>query len=155
MLPHALAAVVLVRLTLRFLPPRSWEWMTDHVAASRVPAGKARPSVQDVAWAVRRASSVVPGATCLTQALAAHLLLARRGYASRLRIGVARESDEKLRAHAWLESDGIIVLGGSSVEAFTVLQSVPSAALHSGPRDAGPRPARRRVGNLYPPSEDT
>jgi hypothetical protein len=154
MLPHALAAVALVRLSLRFLPPRSWERVTERVRRSR-PRGEGGATVQDVAWAVHRVSRMVPGATCLTQALAAHLLLARRGYQSRLRIGVAREPGARLRAHAWLESDGIVVLGGSSSEAFTALQSILPSVLHAGPRVTGIGSARRRVGNLYTSSEET
>jgi hypothetical protein len=80
-------------------------------------------SAQDVTWAVRRVSRAVPGATCLTQALAAQVLLSRRGYASRLRIGVARAADNGLRAHAWLESDGVVVFGGSGFEAYTPLSA--------------------------------
>jgi hypothetical protein len=55
--------------------------------------------------------------------LAAQFLLSRRGYASRLRIGVARGPNDGLRAHAWLESDGMVVLGGSGFEAFTPLSA--------------------------------
>lgn len=80
-------------------------------------------TAQDVAWAVHRVSRAVPGATCLTQALAAQLLLSRRGYPSRLRIGVAHAPGDGLRAHAWLESDGLVVLGGSGFEAFTPLSA--------------------------------
>jgi transglutaminase superfamily protein len=86
-------------------------------------AATAQTTVQDVVWAVRRVSRAVPGATCLTQALAAQVLLSRRGYASRLRIGVAHAPGDGLRAHAWLESDGLIVLGGAPVEAYTPLSA--------------------------------
>ena len=37
-------------------------------------------SVEQIVWAVRAVSRHVPGATCLTQALAAQVLLSRAGY---------------------------------------------------------------------------
>jgi hypothetical protein len=63
-----------------------------------------------VRWAVARAAQPVPGATCLTQALAAQILLARAGYPSSLRMG-ARRRDGALEAHAWLEDGERIVYG--------------------------------------------
>lgn len=67
-----------------------------------------------VAWGVSRASAYVPGASCLTQALAGQYLLSRRGVASQIRVGVDRESRQQVKAHAWLVSGDWIVLGGSS-----------------------------------------
>jgi hypothetical protein len=62
-------------------------------------------------WSVKVASRYVPAATCLTQALAAKTLLARKGYPADLRIGVLKTKEGKFEAHAWLESDGKIVIG--------------------------------------------
>lgn len=62
-------------------------------------------------WAVATASAFVPGATCLTQALVVQLLLERRGYEARLRIGIARGAEQALRGHAWVEHDGVAILG--------------------------------------------
>ena len=50
--------------------------------------------------------------TCLVQALAAHVLLARAGHESNLRIGVTRGSKGAFTAHAWLEREGAILIGG-------------------------------------------
>lgn len=66
-----------------------------------------------VAWGVAAAARFVPGATCLTQALSGQYLLARKGNASNIRIGIERGTGEQLKAHAWLVSDNQIVLGGS------------------------------------------
>ncbi|WP_292145207.1 lasso peptide biosynthesis B2 protein [Mesorhizobium sp.] len=65
------------------------------------------------AWGVAAAARFVPGATCLTQALSGQYLLARKGNASNIRIGIERGTGEQLKAHAWLVSDNQIVLGGS------------------------------------------
>jgi len=66
-----------------------------------------------VAWAVTVSSEYVPQATCLTQALATKILLGRRGQPAVLRIGVTREEGGEFIAHAWLESNGEVVIGGS------------------------------------------
>ena len=69
-------------------------------------------AIERVKWAVGRASRCVPGARhCLTQALAAQFLLARQGRSTQLRIGVAKDEAGQLRAHAWLESDGVAIFG--------------------------------------------
>lgn len=74
-----------------------------------------------IGWAVAVAGRYVPKATCLTQALTAQVLLARAGHPARLRIGVARGGLGQLRAHAWVESQDRIVVGGLSRGGFTPL----------------------------------
>jgi hypothetical protein len=70
------------------------------------------PAVQRVLWAVaaarRRLFRTRP---CLPTALAARYLLARRGVATVLRIGVTR-APGGLDAHAWLERHGEVLIGG-------------------------------------------
>jgi Transglutaminase-like superfamily len=114
---------MVVRLSLLFLPFQLWGRAAGWLLRRRPSAISSHAALQDVVWAVSRVSRAIPGATCLTQALAAQLLLSRRGLPSRLRIGVARGSGPALRAHAWLESDGVIVIGGSGVEAYTPLSA--------------------------------
>ena len=67
---------------------------------------------QKIIWAVKASSKFVPSATCLTQAMAARKMLLNHGYNANLRIGVLREDDD-LKAHAWLEKDGKVLIGGS------------------------------------------
>ena len=90
--------------------------------------------VHEIARAVRAASRMVPGATCLTQALAGQILLSRAGYDSELRIGVCRHAEHGFEAHAWLEHRGEILLG----ELGDLSRFTPMAPLqgHLG----GPRP---------------
>ncbi len=63
--------------------------------------------------AVSTASGYVPRATCLAQALAAQVLLKQRNLPATLQIGVARDGEGKLQAHAWLESGGRVLMGGT------------------------------------------
>ena len=66
-------------------------------------------------WAVTVACRYVPLATCLTQALVTKVLLSRHGHHATVRIGVARSDGGKLQAHAWVENNGRVVIGGSEV----------------------------------------
>jgi hypothetical protein len=85
-------------------------------ATARKVVGKAvgggAGSVEQMVWAVKVVSRYVPGATCLTQALAAQALLAQSGFPSQVEIGVAKDGLRRLQAHAWLVCQGQVVLGG-------------------------------------------
>lgn len=73
-----------------------------------------RPTVEHVAWAVRTTGHhLFPDRPCLPQALATRFLLSRLGVATDLRIGVRKSEPEDLRAHAWVEFDGEVLIGGS------------------------------------------
>lgn len=68
--------------------------------------------VRKVIWAADVTSHyLLPDRPCLTKALVAQMLLSRRGCQTTLRIGVLRDSDRSLLAHAWLEHNGNIVVG--------------------------------------------
>ena len=73
-----------------------------------------RSSVESLEWAVRTARRMVPLATCLTQALALHHLLARAGYESSIHIGVAKTAGRGFEAHAWVEHAGVTLLSSPS-----------------------------------------
>jgi hypothetical protein len=68
-------------------------------------------SVERMAWAVQVVSQRIPRASCLTQALALQWLLRRAGQGSALRIGVAKDAEHGFEAHAWLEHQGLVLLG--------------------------------------------
>jgi len=53
---------------------------------------------------------------CLPQALAARFLLKRRGFDAVLCIGVKKRDDGSLQAHAWVEYEGQVVVGGIGPE---------------------------------------
>jgi len=72
-------------------------------------------SIEKLTWAIRVMSIYTPGATCLTRAIAAQILLARYNYSSSIRIGVSKNGEE-FEAHAWLEKDGGIILGESETQ---------------------------------------
>ncbi len=72
-----------------------------------------KPDLDRIAWSVRRTANMVPMATCLTRAQALQIMLARRGLPTDLVLGVARSASKDFLAHAWIEKDGEILIGGS------------------------------------------
>lgn len=66
----------------------------------------------DIGWAVTRAARYVPfKAVCLAQAMAARVMLERRGIGSTMHFGAAKGRDKPLEAHAWLDAAGVEVTG--------------------------------------------
>lgn len=87
-------------------------------------------------WTARRIgratylmSRLVPFASCLTRAQAAQIVLARRGIASTLCLGVRQGRGGSLLAHAWLVAGDEIVTGheGGDVASFRLLSQMGPA----------------------------
>lgn len=91
----------------------------------RIPHAEGRSESQfwarQVARRIERLARLVPGATCLTQALALQFVLARTGHASLLQIGVRKDADGAFSAHAWVTCNDRVVLGqrGTQLADFT------------------------------------
>jgi hypothetical protein len=113
LLGGAFAIVFLVKTALRWLPFRTVLRTLDRLAPKPMVLADLNPPLAGrVAWAVTAAARCVPGkATCLPQALATRALLSRLGQPSELRIGVLREGQGSLEAHAWVEYEGHVLVG--------------------------------------------
>lgn len=93
----------------------------------------ARPPVRGVArsrhlqldemvWAVDVVGHrLFPRNPCLVQALVVQRLFVRAGQPAELRIGVRKDGASQLAAHAWVESDGVIVIGSRGLSDDYVL----------------------------------
>jgi hypothetical protein len=126
----ALTAIGLVALTrgaLWLIPFRWIQRALEQRAPERAQEFRDRArTARDVVWAIRLASRYVPRATCLTQALAAQVLLARSGIESRIVVGVSNR--ESFQAHAWVESNGSILLGRTrDVERYAPILTLTGA----------------------------
>jgi Transglutaminase-like superfamily len=128
LLLQALFLLVFERIGLRMMPFATVTHILSKLAANRARTGD---TVSDdivrsqILWAVETAGRRVPFAsTCLTRALAVQVLLARSGDQSDLRIGVTRDSNGKFLAHAWLEKQGDILIGGDCSNDFTPMPTV-------------------------------
>lgn len=119
-LASAVLLVGTMRLALTLSPFRHVARASERLA--RGPAWLPRQDAARVGQRVVRVARWVPGASCLTQALAARVLLAWHGHASTVRYGV-RAGTTALAAHAWVEHDGLVVVGGPDVTGFVPLES--------------------------------
>jgi hypothetical protein len=124
LLMKAWLLLLAVRLGLWVLPFRRQRRFWRDLTA--VPPGV--PPVVDavdrIAWAVPLAGHYVPGDTCLTQALAVQILLKREGIAAQLQVGVAKDEQGRVTAHAWLEQDGRVLIGDQGLDRLTLLRTL-------------------------------
>ncbi len=128
-LVQALFVVCLIRLVLWFLPLRSVRQIVSRLTRrSRAATPQSGAAVTRIVWAVSTARRVVPAATCLSQALAAQVMLTRSGHRVQLRIGVAKAQSGTLEAHAWLENQGVVIFGNlAGFSRFTALPPLEAA----------------------------
>jgi hypothetical protein len=76
----------------------------------------------EIGRAVERAARNLPWrAMCLPQAIAAKLMLSRRGYRSIVHFGVGRDPAGKLIAHVWVCCGDAIVVGRAGIPAVAPL----------------------------------
>jgi hypothetical protein len=115
-LTTAFILLSLVRLGLWLIPfQRLYDWLKQRsqaTAGTRVmPSSTDRP-VRLVTWAVETSSEYMLGQPkCLAKALCVFFLLRRRGIDPVLRLGVMKEENSRLAAHAWIEVQGQVVIG--------------------------------------------
>ena len=113
LLVKALLIVGAARLGLWVLPFPVLRRLMARLSRCTAAPSRAEPAeLGQISWAVTAVSRYVPEATCLTQALATKLLLCWRGQQASLRIGVARSEAGQFIAHAWVECNGRVVIGG-------------------------------------------
>jgi len=122
---EAFVAIALARLLVRFLPSaRIFAW------ASRPPRRINRFAVDETSWVLWAVESIGAkpwmNALCLPRALATHAMLRRRGIASRLCLGVARQ-EQALVAHAWVEIGDNKVVSDPEASRFTRLAEFGTA----------------------------
>jgi hypothetical protein len=121
LLIEAVAGLLAVRLALIFIPfPRLARRLgafvppgdTRALAAKAAAAPEQTRLAEAISWAVTRAARYVPfKAVCLPQAMAARLMLKRRGIRSVMHFGAAKGTEKPFDAHAWLDAAGVEVTG--------------------------------------------
>lgn len=88
-----------------------------------------RPVLRRIRWAIGAVSRRAPWrCMCLEQAIAAKLMLRRRGIESTLYLGVARHEGETIQAHAWLRSGSVYVVGGETRSLYTIVSTFAGSA---------------------------
>jgi hypothetical protein len=116
LLAKVFPVVAVSRAALYVLPFR-WTWRVVSSLGLR-PGGT---DDRRLAWAVDRASLLVPEATCLTQALALRFLMGRSAPGLQVRIGVRRDGQDEFKAHAWVERYGETLIGGEEAAVYEPL----------------------------------
>jgi hypothetical protein len=113
---------------LHLLPFQVLRRMLGRYAGASNPMNHRRPdavAVSRIGWAITAVAARFPeSATCLVQALAADAILRRKGFASWVRFGVRARVDGAVRfeAHAWVECNGVVVVGDvEGLQNFVVL----------------------------------
>ncbi len=111
----------LIRLGLVIVPFQTlYRWMKQ-TRSSPHPTPSI-PSCQ-ITWAVNVVGRYSPGQVqCLARALTTQLLMQQGGYPCEIRIGVTTPENDKFEAHAWVESQGEIVMGDlPDLQRYTLL----------------------------------
>jgi hypothetical protein len=122
---EAVAWLILARMALILIPfPRLARHLGTFVPPSDARAVKAASAAipeqarlaAEIGWAVTRSARYVPfKAVCLPQAMAARVMLKRRGVKSIMHFGAAKGQDKgqsrPFDAHAWLDAAGVEVTG--------------------------------------------
>lgn len=118
---EALACLAVARAAVVFLPFRVVSRRLG-VRMGETPATvEVSPVSREVNWGIGAAARRVPWrAKCLEQALAAKMMLRRRGVHSTLYLGVTRGPTG---AHAWVRVGGWNVTGGQDVSRYAVVAS--------------------------------
>ena len=113
----ALARVAVAVVPFRLLVRRFGRPVEPAHGSDFVPA---RLLVFRVRWAVLAVAARAPlSSPCLPQAIAAKLMLSRRGVPTTIHLGVKNPSTGALAAHAWLSAGPIVVTGKAGHRSFT------------------------------------
>ena len=83
--------------------------------------GEKEFSEDRLVWSVGVVSRYIPKAACLAQAITTQLLLQQAGHQACLHIGVTEAEKGGLKAHAWVESQGKVLIGGIDLNQYTHL----------------------------------
>lgn len=103
------------RFVLKRIGSQGVESPSDISEENRIIAGS-------VAKSIRRTTRYSPWrVTCFAKGIAAKYLLKRKGIASTLYLGIAKDGVNKLTAHAWLRCGSVIITGKEEMNRFTTI----------------------------------
>ncbi|HEY9827202.1 MAG TPA: lasso peptide biosynthesis B2 protein [Stenomitos sp.] len=129
---QAYCLLLLIRLGLWLVPferlHRWVEWFSQFSMTQQPPLRHANPNVvKQVVWAVdASARRMVKPVKCLARALTVKALLGQHNCPADLKIGVAKNQQAQLEAHAWIEVEGQVVIGHlPDLQRFKPLPTLP------------------------------
>jgi hypothetical protein len=131
-----------IRLSLWILPYPVVRAFLDRFGQAAARLEKDHSTAEQLAWATTVAGRFVPGGGhCLSQALTLRTFMARRGFPARICYGVREVEGAPFMAHAWVEHDGAVLIGGGNLNRFRQLLAPTESA--SGGQDLHGGSARR------------
>ncbi len=110
-----------VRIMLWILPFSTIQNIVKRSTVSDEEVDCKKSFVEKATWSVIVMSRFVPMCTCLNRALTAQILLTGQNCPSSIKLGVNKNSEGQLDAHAWLEVNDKIVLGESDTDYVPIL----------------------------------
>lgn len=124
MLIEALCLTGIVRFSILFIP---FSKLARHIGKYKEESTSKltdieKYKVNNIAWSVAAVGKRTPWESkCLVKALTAQIMLKHRKISSTLYLGVAKDKQKKLKAHAWLRCGENIITGDSERSGFTVV----------------------------------
>lgn len=113
--------MIISTVAFKHIAPRLGEHMQE--SPDQIDENK-RLVIKNVSWAVNTMSRhTFWESKCLVQAITAKYMLRRRDIKSTLYLGVARDEQQAMMAHAWLRSGPTIVTGAQAKAGFVTLSS--------------------------------
>jgi hypothetical protein len=123
---QAVILIVFVKIALRLVRLNTFIPLISKLAQVQVGA-EGRPDAARVGVLVDAVGRKL-NATCLHRALAAYVIMRRRHHAAKLSIGVLLDQNARFSAHAWVESQGKIVIGYlNNLASYTLLPTLWSS----------------------------
>ncbi|CAG4991938.1 hypothetical protein DYBT9275_00859 [Dyadobacter sp. CECT 9275] len=107
----AVAVLLVVKTGLTFLPFGTFRKIFAWFSRPSGISGYSDAQIDEVVWSVKTAANLLPVTLlCLPRALAAKYLLKNEASLT-LQIGVEINSQKAFEAHAWVEKNGLIIIG--------------------------------------------
>jgi hypothetical protein len=101
---------------------RRLQAIPDETSGARQPPPITLTEVRRISWAIAAAAKRVPWRSdCLLQAMAAHRWLRRKGLQAAVFVGVRRDDQGQLIAHAWSHHGELTITGGRHDEFHVML----------------------------------
>ncbi len=148
LLAEASLSLAVARLAVRLMPFRWIAPRLGETMAASPEEDSADPELlRRIGWAVGVAGHNLPWTSrCLAEAIAGKAMLKRRGVPSTLYLGLAKDGQADLEAHAWLRCGSRILTGERASEGYTVIASFAEP----GPEGWNRRQADVRRGRPMP-----
>jgi len=125
---EALVCLSIARLALRLVPFARLTWILERKGQDYLRDGERARVREGVQWAISEASLYLPGETvCFPRAIAAQMMLRRRGITTTLYYGAATLPTRELKAHVWLQDGAIGVVGHETAGEYHILARYPEA----------------------------